>query len=424
MPAPADYEHDPYAALRSANFRWFLAGNMLSMFGSQAQSMAIGWEVYERTRSNLAIAMVGLVQVLPVVVFFLPAGAIVDRFDRRRILQCSLVGIAVCSFILAWMSWTGGSLVVTYHCLIALGIVRAFAQPARASLLPHLVPRSRFSNAVTWNSSGFQFTMVAGPALGGLLIYLTQAAVLVYLLNAALALLYFAFLLMIRVRPEHRAKEPFSWRSLAAGLGFVWRTPVIIGAIALDMFAVLLGGAVAMLPVFSKEILDVGPAHLGWMRAAPGVGAVVMSILLAHLPPLRRAGRALLWSVAGFGLATVVFGFSRWFPLSIAMLGLLGALDMISVVIRHTLVQVLTPDEMRGRVSAVNTLFIGLSNELGEFESGYVAYLCQRPGDPTFGPTLSVVSGGIGTLLVVAVVAVFCPQVREYRRLDHPGFKE
>lgn len=410
--------HDPYMVLRDRNFRWFLAGNMLSLLGIQMQTFAISWEIYERTRSNLALAWVGLAQVIPVVLLFLPAGHVVDRFDRRRILMLGLGLAAASSLGLAFNSATGGDVRWSYMFLFLIGTARAFLQPARAALLPQIVPRTHFSNAVTWNSGGFQLAMVTGPALGGALVGWLGNPTIVYLLNAGLASLYCVFLLMIRSRPFTPSTEPISLRSLGAGLGFVWRTKVILGAITLDMFAVLLGGATALLPVYAKEILQVDPIRLGWMRSAPGIGAVCMSFLLAHRPPMERAGRALLWSVVGFGAATIVFGLSRSLSLSLFMLFAMGLLDMISVVIRHTLVQMLTPDEMRGRVSAVNSMFIGISNELGEAESGYVAHLFDRESDRAFGPTVSVVSGGMGTLIVVATVALLWPELRRYGRLD------
>jgi hypothetical protein len=244
------------------------------------------------------------------------------------------------------------------------------------------------------------------------------AAVWVYLLDAVLAAFFAVQLLRVRARPQAPSTEPLGLRSVAAGVTFVWRTKVVLGAISLDMFAVLLGGATALLPIFADDILQAGPQGLGWLRAAPGLGALLMSFGLAHRPPIRRAGPALLWAVAGFGAATVMFGFARSFWLAWGMLFLTGGLDMISVVIRHTLLQLRTPDAMRGRVSAVNGLFISISNELGEFESGMVAHWFHRPLDPFFGPTVSVVSGGIGTILVVLLTAWRFPEVRRCDRLD------
>ncbi|RPI88808.1 MAG: MFS transporter [Planctomycetaceae bacterium] len=410
--------HDPYGALRIRDFRCLLAGNLLSMLGIQALSMAIGWEVYERTRSKPALALVGLTQLLPAVGLFLPAGALIDRNDRRRILLIGMSLLAVLAAALAVLSWREGPLWGIYGLLVAIGAVRSINQPARAAFLPEVVPTPVFGNAVTWSSAAFQFTMVAGPALGGWLIYWTGGAASVYLLTAGLCLSYTVFLLAIPPRAQLRSIEPISLRSLGAGLSYVWNSKVILAAITLDMVAVLLGGATALLPVYAKDILQIDAWGLGWMRSAPGVGAVVMSLFLAHRPPLAHAGRALLWSVVWFGLATIAFGFSRSTPLSFALLAALGAADMVSVVVRHTLVQLLTPNSMRGRVSAVNGLFISISNDLGETESAGVASLFDRQDDLAFGPTVSVVSGGVGTILVVGLVAATCPALRRYGRLD------
>jgi MFS family permease len=297
-----------------------------------------------------------------------------------------------------------------YVCLLASGVARAFLQPAKSSFLPQIVPREQFATAVTWNMGAFHLAAVVGPAAGGFLIGWLKRATEVYLLDAAATLSFFVMLAFIKSARHAPAREAVRWRTFLAGAEFVWSNKIILGAMTLDMFAVLLGGAVALLPAYAKDILDVGPAGLGWMQAAPAIGALLMSFVLAHRPPIERAGPAMLWTVAGFGAATIVFGFSRSFTLSLAMLFLTGAFDTVSVVIRHTLVQLLTPDEMRGRVSAINGMFIGASNELGRFESGLVA--------AWLGPLGSVVSGGIGTLVVVAAVTVLWPQLGRYGRLD------
>jgi MFS family permease len=386
--------------------------------GINMQTAAVSWEIYDRTRSNLALALVGLVQIIPVITLFLPAGHLIDRIDRKKILMCVLPAAALWSAGLAYCSAASVSVGWMYLFLLLVGIVRTFMQPARSAFLPSILPREAFSNGVTWHSTGFQLSSVLGPALGGALIAWLRAPAIVYLLTAGMAFVNWLCLAMIQSRPFVPSNEEPSLRSLAAGLGFVWRTKVMLGAITLDMFAVLLGGATALLPVYAKDILHGGPSSFGLMRAAPGIGAVCMSFLLAHRPPFERAGRALLWAVAGFGVVTIVFGVSRNFSVSLGMLFALGALDMISVVVRQTLVQLLTPDEMRGRVSAINSMFIGISNELGEFESGSLAYAFDRADDKAFGPTVSVVSGGVGTILVVAIVALVWPQLRRYGRLD------
>ena len=401
--------HDPYGALRFGAYRKYALGGLLANIGSNMQSVAIGWELYERTGSAMALGWVGLVQALPIVLLALPAGHVADRLDRKRIVAVGQVVAALCSIGLAILSMLRGPVSLVYGCLALGAVARAFSWPAGAALLPLLVPKEQFSNAVTWRSTCVQIASVAGPALGGLLIAQNQNCATVYFATAGLVLANAALVSTIASRAQVRAHETVHWKSLLAGIGFVWRTKVILAAITLDMFGVLLGGATALLPIYAKDILHVGPSGLGWLRAAPSFGALVMGVSLAHLPPLRSAGKALLGAVAGFGAVTIVFGLSPWFWLSLGMLALSGALDSISVIIRHSLVQLRTPDSMRGRVSAVNTVFISCSNELGEFESGTVAAF--------FGPVFSVVSGGVGTLLVVALVARNWPEIRALRTL-------
>ena len=410
--------HDAYAALRVPSFRRYLTGNVLSLLGAQMQFVAVGWDIYERTGQSLQLGLVGLVQVVPVILLALLAGQVIDRLDRRLVIVSSLAAMVVCSLGLAGIAWSQADYRWIYVCLFANGVARAFLAPAKSALLPLIVPRSRFANAVTWATSGFQLATVVGPALGGLLIAATHSAECVYLLATPLTLALVVAMRFIRSRPSARSEEPLGLASLLAGVTFVWRTKLMLGVISLDMFAVLLGGATALLPVYAKDILHAGPEGLGWLRTAPGLGALVTSYILTHRRPIQHAGRSLLWAVAGFGLATVVFGLARSFPLAWGMLFLAGALDMVSVVIRHTLIQLWTPDEMRGRVSAVNGMFIGISNELGEFESGTVSHLFERPQDVAFGPTVSVVSGGVGTILVVLLTTWLFPDIRRHRRLD------
>ena len=406
--APA---HDAYAALRQRDFRYFLAANFLATLGEQMLTVAVGWELYLRTRSTLALGLVGLVQIVPVALLALPAGQLADRYDRRRIVLASQALLAVCSLGLTLLSATTGPLPLVYVCLFLLGAGMAFSTPANSALVPQVVPSAAFANAATWSSSSWQLAAVLGPALGGGLIALTGHATGVYLVNAAAALIAVALIARIRgirqvVKPASEATDA---RSLAAGIQFIRRTQVVLAAITLDLFAVLFGGATTLLPVFAVDILHVGATGLGVLRAAPSVGAVLMALTLAHLPPLRRAGRTLLLAVAGFGVATIVFGLSRSFPLSLLMLGLLGALDNVSVVVRSTLLLTRAPDEVRGRVYAVNGVFVTASNELGGFESGLVAAI--------FGPVLSVVAGGIGTVIVVGAVAAIWPEMRRLGRL-------
>lgn len=410
-PVDAALAHDAYAALRQRDFRFFLAANFLATLGEQMLTIAVGWELYLRTRSTLALGLVGLVQIVPVALLALPAGQLADRYDRRRIVLASQAVMAACSLGLTLLSATTGPLPLVYLCLFLLGAGQAFNNPANSSLVPQVVPSAVFANAATWSSSSWQLAAVLGPAVGGGLIALTGHATGVYLINAAAALLAVALIAQIRsnrqvVKPAGEATDA---RSLAAGIQFIRRTQVVLAAITLDLFAVLFGGATTLLPVFAVDILHVGATGLGVLRAVPSIGAVLMALTLAHLPPLRRAGRTLLLAVAGFGVATVVFGLSRSFLLSLLMLGLLGALDNISVVVRSTLLLTRAPDEVRGRVYAVNGVFVTASNELGGFESGLVAAI--------FGPVLSVVAGGIGTIIVVGLVALAWPEMRRLGRL-------
>lgn len=402
--------HDPYLALRARGFRRYLAGNVLGTFGLQMQGVAVGWELYERTHSALALGLVGLAQVTPIMLLFLPVGHVVDRYDRRRVLMAAQGVLALAALGLALVSAEHGSVPLVYGLLLLGGTARAFIGAAKAALLPEIVPAGCFQNAVAWNSGGWQAAEVLGPAAGGLLLALTRNPALVYLSHGVLALAFLA--LVARVRPLGvRTRGPVaSLDSLLEGARYVWRTRILLAAITLDLFAVLFGGAVALLPVYAKDILHVGPAGLGWLLAAQAIGAVTTTIILAHLPPFRRAGPVLLRAVAIFGCAMIGFGLSRWFVLSLAALAVAGAADGVSVVIRSTLAQLRTPNELRGRVSAVNSLFVGTSNELGYFESGAAASL--------IGPVASVVAGGVGTLLVVGAVAAGWPEVRRLGRLD------
>ncbi|MFL5800485.1 MAG: MFS transporter [Roseiflexaceae bacterium] len=402
--------HDPYAALRSRDFRLLLAGTFLAVVGEQMLGIAIGWELYERTRAPLALGLIGLVQVLPVVLLALPAGHIADRFDRKRIVVATMLLLALCVLGLALLSLSSGPLPLVYTCLLGVGIARAFQSPVTSSLLAQVVPPAHFSNAATWESSAWQASAILGPALGGYIIATQHSATPIYVIIAGMLLLAGLMLGLLRLRPIARSEEPATLATLLAGLRFIWRTKVILAAITLDMFAVLLGGATALLPIFAKDILQVGAEGLGWLRAAPAVGAILAALVTAYLPPFRHAGRTLLLVVAGFGLATIVFGLSQFFLLSLLMLGLLGALDNVSVVIRSTLVLTRTPDMMRGRVNAVHFMFIGISNELGAFESGVAAALLGTVG--------AVAVGGIGTILVVLLVARIWPEVRRLGRLN------
>jgi MFS family permease len=397
--------HDPYAALRYRDFRLVLAGRFVATLGEMMIAVAIGWELYQRTNSALALGLVGLTLVIPVFLFSLPAGHVADSFNRRRIVIYSQLLLAVASLALAALSWTQGALPLVYGALFLIGVGSAFSSPAASTLVPQTTPPEAFENAATWSSSSWQLAAVIGPALGGVIIALTNGATLVYLVDVCASVIYIALMLLIRSRPAAPpAKRATTLGSLAEGLRFLGSSQVLLAAITLDMFAVLLGGATTLLPIFARDILHVGPVGLGWLRAAPSAGAVLMALLIAFTPPFKRAGRVLLWAVVAFGLATIVFGLSRNFFLSLAALLVLGAADNISVVIRASLLMLRTPDAMRGRIAAVNGIFISASNELGGFESGLVAALLT--------PVIAVVAGGVGTILVVLAVAFFSPEMR------------
>ncbi len=399
---------DPYGALRQRNYRRFLAGNVLYTLGIEMQAAAVGWELAERAGSPedaaLALGITGLVQFLPVLLLAIPAGHTADRFDGKRVLIIAQFLGMLTSLGLAILSYVHAPFQIMYGCLAVIGVARAFNVPARWRLLPEVVPLEMLHNAVTWNSSGFQIASVAGPAVGGiLLVWLLPSGI--YLATAICLLCCVGLISTIRPRRVARLREPLTFQSLLAGIHFVWETKPILAAITLDLFAVLLGGATALLPIYARDILHVGATGYGWLRAAPALGALAMAFVLAHRPPLHHAGKTLLATVAGFGLATIVFGYSTNYPLSLAMLLATGAFDNVSVVIRGTLVQMLTPEAMRGRVGAVNIVFVSSSNEMGAFESGVVAKY--------FGPVASVVSGGIGCILVVlSVVALWPPMLR------------
>jgi MFS family permease len=403
---------DPYAALRFLDFRLLLTGRFITSFGNEMLSFAIAWELWLRTHSAFALGMVGLVQVVPVILLSLPAGHVADQYNRRRIVLIAQLSTGMCALGLAFLSYTQGSLVLIYLCLFGIGVARAFNDPAASTLVPETVPANLFSSAATWNSSTWQLASIIGPAIAGLVIAFAGNVTFIYVFSAIGAITFTIMLSMIKGRQLALAPKSATWASLIEGFKFMRDTKVILAAITLDMFAVLFGGAVALLPIYATDILHVGPQGMGVMRAAPSIGALLMAFLIAHLPPMKNAGRTLLLAVAGFGAATIIFGISTWFWLSVLMLALLGSLDNISVVIRATLLLTHTPDEMRGRISGVNGIFIGISNELGSFESGFAAAL--------FGPIIAVVGGGIGTILVVLLAAKIWPEMRNLKTLNVP----
>jgi len=405
MPATAD-PRAGRAAFTHPAFVLFQIARFLIVAAVEMQAVAVGWQVYEITKRPLDLGLVGLAQFLPGILLFPISGHTSDRFERRHVLSSCYAGFALCFALLLALAQRGvHSVTPIYVVLILLGVVRSFNGTASRSILPQLVPEEHFPNAVAWNATTFQAATILGPSFGGILYALFRGPSAVY----AVATLTAAGALVstFRIKPERKARprEPITVKTVFAGLHFIWREKIILGAISLSLFAVLLGGAVALLPDSAREILHTGPWGLGLLRTAPGVGAAVMAVVLAHRPLRGRSGLTLFWAVAGFGVFTIIFGLSRNLIVSLAALFLLGASDMISVIIRATLVQLGTPDEMRGRVTAVDMIFIGTSNEFGQFESGLTA---QR-----FGTVRAVVLGGVGTLAVIGLWAWLFPDLRE-----------
>jgi len=412
--------HGPYVILHNRDFACYLIGRLVASFGQQMLAMAVGWELYERTGSALALGFVGLAQMIPMIVFTLPAGHLADHSNRKHVIVWMTLCLAAVSLALTLISAWSAPVFWIYLCLFIAGTVRTFLWAASASFLPQLVARGELARAVNWSSSTFQLSSILGPAAAGALLGWTRHAAWVYGLNVVASLACCVLVGLVRQHHVAAVKGKLSLKTLLTGFRFVFANKIVCGIITLDMFAVLLGGATALLPVYAKEILRVGPGWLGLLQTALPLGAIGCSFILAHRPPLQQAGRALLWAVTAFGLATIAFGLSQWYWLSFAMLFACGAVDNVSVVVRHTLVQWLTPNEKRGRVSAVNNLFIGTSNELGGFESGAVAHWFGPAMGHTIamGAMISVVSGGVGTLLVVAAIALLWPEIRNYGRLE------
>lgn len=398
------------SAFSYPNFRFFISARVLVTIASEMQSVAVGWQIYSITHRPLDLGFVGLAQFTPGILLFLLAGHTADRFPRQRILQMSCAGFSLCSLLLLALTSRGLTAVWPIYAVLLLnGTVRAFNTPASHALLPLLVPQEHFPNAVTWGFSIFQMAMIAGPTLGGLIYGIAASPVPVYSSSAVVSLAGLLLLASIRLPAAPRSPHSASLTMMLEGIHYIWRNKLVLGAISLDLFAVLLGGAVALLPVYAREILHTGPYGLGLLRGAPSLGAIIMAIALARWPLKRRAGFALLSCVTGFGVFTIVFGVSRNFALSLAALAVAGSCDMVSVLIRHTLVQLATPDEMRGRVSAVNALFIGASNEFGQFESGVTAQW--------FGTVPAVILGGIGTIVVVLIWSWLFPPLRQVDKL-------
>ncbi|MAV27555.1 MAG: MFS transporter [Gammaproteobacteria bacterium] len=397
-------------ALAFSTFRYYLGARFLTTLAVQMQSVAIGWQVYGITGDPLDLGLIGLAQFLPFVVLVLPAGQVADRFNRRTILALCYVAEMICALLLLGFTLFGGTEVwPVFTVLVLFGAARAFAMPSSQAITPNLVPRAAFPNAVAINSSSSHIATIGGPALGGALYVLSPEVVYASVSVTLMLSVLLMFLVRLPVMP--RSDEPANWQTLMEGLRFVRSRPIVLGAISLDLFAVLFGGAVALLPAYAADILHVGPEGLGLLRTAPAIGAALIAIGLAFYPITRHVGVWLFAGVFVFGLAIIVFGLSTWFYLSLAALVVMGAGDMVSVYIRHMLVQLETPDEIRGRVSAVNAVFIGASNELGEFESGVTA--------AWLGLVPAVVIGGTATIAVAGLWTRLFPQLAKSDRL--PG---
>src|ERR1700748_2758755 len=390
-------EKDYRSAFKSRDFRLYQTARLMVILGAEAQSVAVAWQVYALTHSPLDLGYTGLALFLPGLFFMLAAGHAADRYDKKKIILFCYGLQAVCTAVLLWLSLSAtalqhGRVWPIYAVLVGIGLGRAFSGPAASAMLPSLVPKEDFVNAVTWGATVYQIANMSGPAVGGLLFTLPLAGVaavcngapLVYSFTLLMLLGFIVLVSMIRAKMVTTEKKAFSMKTVLAGLEYVWRAKLLLGSISLDLFAVLLGGATALLPIFATDILHAGPRGLGLLRAMPSVGALAVSLTMVVKPIKRKAGATMLVCVGIFGAATVVFGLSKSIWLSAIALIVVGASDMVSVVVRSSLLQLATPPEMRGRVSAVNVLFIGASNELGEFESGLAAQCCGGRGGPLF----------------------------------------
>ncbi len=396
--------------LRNRNLSFYLSARFLGTLAVQMQSVAIGWQVYQITGSLFDLGLIGLAQFAPFLVLILWAGHVADRYDRRKIIVlCMLTQLLVSGLLLAFTA--SGSRVVwpVFAVLVLFGSARAFMMPASQAVLRNLVPDKDFGQAVALGSSTFHVAVIARPVLGGLLYAFGPTTV--YMMSAALLLIATLLMASTTSAPQVRSTAPVSWHTLLEGLRFVRSRPIVLGAISLDLFAVLFGGATALLPAYAHDVLHAGPTALGWLRTAPGAGAALCSIALAFVPLRRHVGAWMFGGVAVFGVATLVLGWTDNFNLALAALFLLGAGDMVSVYVRHLLVQYETPDDIRGRVSAVNAVFIGASNELGEFESGVTA--------GWFGLTRAILLGGAATLVVTGLWTVLFPVLSKMDRFPH-----
>ncbi|WP_049733427.1 MFS transporter [Rhizobium ecuadorense] len=403
---------DRFAAFRHSSYTRFFFARFLLSFSQQIVSVAVGWQMYDQTGKAIYLGLIGLVQFLPSLLLMLVTGSVADRYNRRAIAAlCSLVS-ALCTLALLVMTVIGTfTPLPVFAVLLIFGIERAFMSPAVQSLAPNLVPEQDLSNAIAWNSSSWQLAAITGPVIGGLLYGVS--ATTAYMVAVIFSVLGAALLYMIPKPEQKTTGEAKSWAMILGGFSFIRAERVVLGAISLDLFAVLLGGATALMPIFARDILTLGPWGLGLLRAAPGLGAIVMAIFLAAYPLKHRAGIYMFTGVALFGLGTIIFGMSTNTEVSIAALALMGAADMVSVYVRESLIALWTPDQLRGRVNAVNMVFVGASNELGEFRAGTMASI--------FGAVPAVVIGGIGTLAVAAIWASSFPKLRRIDTLDAPS---
>jgi len=420
---------DYRSAFKSRDFRLYQTARLMVILGAEAQSVAVAWQVYALTHSALDLGYTGLALFLPGIFVMLAAGHAADRYDRRKIILLCYTLQACCTAVLLWLSMSttalqGGRIWPIYAVLVGIGLGRAFSGPAASAMLPSLVPKEHFVNAVTWGATVYQIANMSGPAVGGILFTLPLAgavaawngAPVVYGFTLLMLLGFIALVSMIRAKMVRTDKRAFNMKTMLAGLEYVWRAKLLLGSISLDLFAVLLGGATALLPIFATDILHAGPRGLGLLRAMPSVGALVVSLTMVVKPIKRKAGATMLICVGIFGAATVVFGLSKSIWLSAAALVVVGASDMVSVVVRSSLLQLATPPEMRGRVSAVNWLFIGASNEFGEFESGVTAQW--------WGAVKAVVIGGIASMVVTTAAAGLFPQLRRADALTAESLRE
>jgi len=387
------------------SFVLYQTARFFIVLATEMQAVAIGWQVYDITRRSLDIGLIGLAQFLPGILLFLVSGHTADRYDRRKVLAFGYTGFATCSaLLLALTVWGARSVYPIYAVSVLVGVVRSFNAPASRAILPALVPEEHFHSAFAWGATIFEAATILGPAVGGLIYAVFRGPAPVYAAAMTTAATAAISMLGVKLRSRPRPRSALRWNMVLAGISHIWREKLVLGSISLDLFAVLLGGAVALLPAYAREILRTGPWGLGLLRCAPAIGAAVTALLLAYRPLRNRIGQKMLWCVAGFGVFTILFGLSRSLLFSMLALGMVGATDMVSVVVRGILIQLATPDEMRGRVNAVDMIFIGASNELGAFESGVTAHW--------WGLVPAAVIGGVGAIVVTALWAWMFPELR------------